>query len=249
LFADPQFDGEPVQIYEPKEKDSIVPPETEDGGTTMDYGPEDIEKPNIIYDPSDPGIGMVKEAPAKYYVSGIPVKVINERVQYYGEDGKLITESLRDYSKRNLLQEFSSLNDFLNKWNSLEKKKAIVVELIERGVLLEELEKESGKNLDPFDLICHIAFDKPPLTRKERAENVKKRNYFAKYGEQTREVLNALLDKYADTGILSIEDPEVLKVQPFTQFGSPYEIIQNIFGGAEKYEKAVLDLEKVLYSA
>jgi len=249
LFADPQFDGEPVQIYEPKEKDSIVPPETEDGGTAIDYGPEDIEKPNIIYDPSDPGIGMVKEAPAKYYVSGIPVKVINERVQYYGEDGKLITESLRDYSKRNLLQEFASLDDFLNKWNGLEKKKAIVVELIERGVLLEELEKESGKNLDPFDLICHIAFDKPPLTRKERAENVKKRNYFAKYGEKSKEVLNALLDKYADTGILSIEDPEVLKVQPFTQFGSPYEIIQNIFGGPEKFEKAVLDLEKVLYSA
>ncbi|MHC5828761.1 MAG: type I restriction-modification enzyme R subunit C-terminal domain-containing protein, partial [Nostoc sp.] len=135
---------------------------------------------------------------------------------------------------------------FLKKWNSTEQKQAIIQELQELGVPLEALEKEIGKDFDPLDLICHVVFDQPPLTRKERANNVRKRNYFSNYGEPARTVLNALLDKYADEGIEDIEDINILKVKPFDQIGTPLEIIK-LFGSKQKYLQAVIELTTELY--
>lgn len=227
LFADPDFDGDPVVIYQPGGTDPPVPPD-ETGGP--DNGGDDGED----------------EWPRKYFVNNVPVSVINERVQYYGADGKLITESLKDYSRKKLKAAYASLDDFLIHWNDSKRKETILDELAEKGVLFEELQKEVGKGMDAFDLICHIAFDKPPLTRKERAERVKKRNYFEKYGPEAREVLQALLDKYADEGIASLENTTVLKVKPINQFGTPVEIVKR-FGKRTDFEKAVLELEQELY--
>jgi type I restriction enzyme R subunit len=171
-------------------------------------------------------------------------------VQYYGHDGKLMTQSLEDFTKQNVLKQFKSLNDFLNKWKSAEKKKAIIEELEEQGVLLFELQKEvehkTGKDLDPFDLICHVAFEMPPLTRKERAENVKKRNYFARYGENARQVLENLLEKYADEGVENIESLQILKLEPLNDFGTPREIFK-YFGDKQDYLKAIKELENEIY--
>ena len=240
LFSDPDFDGDPVVVYEPKGDDPIDPPPGTDGppddtGTTEGSG-SDI----IIID--GPG-GNLK----KYYVNNVAVKIINERVQYMDENGKLITESLKDYSKKNILSEHKSLDDFLKAWTNAEKKQAIINELESRGVIFEELEKEIGKDLDPFDLVCHLAFGKPPLTRKERADNVKKRNYFAKYEGKAREVIDALIEKYADAGITAIDSIDDLQVSPFPKFGTPYEIVNIIFGGREKYLSAIKEIETSIY--
>jgi type I restriction enzyme R subunit len=154
---------------------------------------------------------------------------------------------LRDYTRKAVRKEFSTLNVFLQKWTGAAQKLAIIAELQEHGVMLDELADEVGKDLDPFDLICHVAFDQPPLTRQERANNVKKRNYFAKYGEQARTILNALLDKYADAGIDSIEDLGILRVLPFSKFGTPIEIIK-LFGGKDEFLAALQELEAALYA-
>jgi len=167
---------------------------------------------------------------------------------YYDKNGALITVSLKDHSKEIIKGKFTSLNDFLNKWNSTDRKEAIVAELQEQGVLVEALTEAIDKKFDLFDLICHVAYDQPPLTRKERADNVKKRNYFTKYGEQSRKVLEALLDKYADEGIENIESIEVLRIKPFDEIGSPIEIIKQ-FGSKEKYFEAVKELEYELYKS
>ena len=184
----------------------------------------------------------------RYVVDSVEVKVVTERVQYFDAEGKLITESLKDYTRKTLSREFVSLEAFLNRWNSAEKKQVIIEELSREGVFFDALSEEISRDYDPFDLICHIAWDKPPLTRKERAEQVKKRNYFTKYGEQARRVLEALLDKYADEGIVHIEAPQILSIAPFTGFGTPVEIIR-LFNGFESYQQAVHDLEQALYSA
>lgn len=245
-FADKDFDGPPIQVYEPQGDDPVAPPEIT----------EEIIEDNVIGTEENPiervisKGGEIVDLPPKQrkiIVRGVEVKVINERVQYIDGNGKLITESLKDYTKKNIQQEYASLNDFIQKWNSSDSKKAIIEELEQQGVLFDELNKEIGKDLDPLDLICHIVFDKPPLTRKERAENVKKRNYFTKYGEKAKTVLNALLDKYADEGIQHIEDLHILTVDPFRQFGTPSEIINDYFGGKDKYINALSDLEKYLY--
>ncbi|MEE3350695.1 MAG: type I restriction-modification enzyme R subunit C-terminal domain-containing protein, partial [Candidatus Gastranaerophilaceae bacterium] len=172
-------------------------------------------------------------------------------VQYYGNDGKLITESLVDYTKKNLKAQFATVNDFIKKWSESDKKTAIIKELEEQGIMFAELSEEvkqkTGKDLSIFDLICHVAFDMPPLSRKERAENVKKRNYFGKYSEKARAILNAIIDKFADDGIMEIESREILKFQPFDSFGTPFEIIKE-FGGKDKYEEAIRELERELFS-
>jgi len=237
LFADPDFDGEPVQIYNPGPTDPPEPPEPPEGPSGP--GPTDIPEP--------PEGGNGGEGRVKYYVDNIPVWVVRERVQYYGSDGKLITESLKDYTRKALLKEYESLDQFLQTWTDVGQKKQIIEELEKHGVLFEALEDEVGKNLDAFDLICHIAFDQPPLTRRERAEKVRKRNYFTKYGDQTRLVLDALLDKYADEGIENIEDLNILKVPPISHLGTPLEIVQQ-FGGKERYIAAVRDLSNALYA-
>lgn len=251
LFADPDFDGDPVQIYEPGPDDPPIPPadETEDGTEEegVDIEESDEEFPSS---PAPPDIDINAEPaqPAKYYVNNIQVSVVNERVQYYGADGKLITESLKDYTKKNLEKEFSSLDKFLQRWNASEKKEELIAELAEHGVLLEALREEVGKDLDDFDLICHVAFDQPALTRKERAEQVRKRNYFTKYGEVAQQVLNSLLDKYETDGIVSIEKGSILKVKPLNKLGSPVELVR-AFGKKKDFDKAIKELESQLYSS
>jgi type I restriction enzyme R subunit len=234
LFADPSFDGDPVQIYEPGPDESPVPPQEEE--TTG------ISKDETIIDIDDDP----ETAPRKYYVDDVEVSVFAERVQYYGKDGRLITESLRDYTRKTVKKEFASLDDFLRFWEASGKKQAVIEELEERGVLFEPLAEEVGKDFGPFDLICHVAFGQKPLTRRERAENVKKRNYFARYGEVARQVIEGLLDKYADEGVDSIEDMNVLKLRPINRLGTPMEIIKT-FGGKEKYLEALKELEDQLY--
>mgnify|MGYP000533660153 FL=1 len=170
-----------------------------------------------------------------------------ERVQYYDTDGKLVTESFKDYTRKTLAAQFSSLDDFVRKWKDTERKQTIIDEMAGAGILWEALEQEVGKDLDPFDMICHVAFDQPPLTRKERADNVKKRNYFAKYSSQAQEVLNNLLEKYADSGVQEIENLHVLKVKPFSEIGSLSEIVKKGFGGKAEYNLAITELEQAIY--
>lgn len=231
LFSDPDFDGDPVVIYEPGDDDDPVPPDPDppddDDGLGGDTGGE-------------PGI-------RKIYVSGVPARIVSERIEYIGPGGYLITESYKDFSRNKIKSEFESLDDFLQNWNTASKKQAIIDLLEEHGIVLENLAEEVGKDYGDFDLICHIAYDQPPLTRKERANNVKKRNYFTKYSEQAKIVLNALLDKYADKGIGTIENAKILHLKPFSDIGTPMEIINNVFGGIDNYDKAVQELEYELF--
>jgi type I restriction enzyme R subunit len=231
LFNDPQFDGDPVVIYEPVGDDPPVPPDP----SPVDDGGDD--------DPDIP------DGARKYVFNNVPVTIIAERVEYIGNDGRLVTESYKDFSKKQIHSEFASLNDFLTSWNSAAKKKVIIDLLEEHGVIMENLAESVNKDFSEFDLICHVAYDQPPLTRKERANNVKKRNYFTKYGDQARKVLEALLDKYADRGVVSIENPKVLHLDPFNEIGTPVEIINDVFGGKAKYEKALQELERELYKS
>lgn len=250
LFEDKDFDGEPVQVKNVKENEEIpVDKQTkEEVKKIIEELPEDE---TVVEIPPDIDITDIENPTKKFYVNGIEVVQVGERVQYYGKDGKLITESLIDYTKKNLQAEFATLNEFIKKWNEADKKTILIDELAERGVMFAELSEEvkqkTGKDLSIFDLICHVAFDMPPLSRKERAENVKKRNYFGKYSEKAREILNALIDKFADDGIMQIETKEILKFQPFDKFGTPYEIIKE-FGGKEQYEQAIKELEKELFN-
>jgi type I restriction enzyme R subunit len=234
LFADPDFDGDPVSIYIPGPDDPPVPPN--DDPTEVD-GP--IGGGGTIIDPPPPGT-------VKYVVNDVPVSVLAERVQYYDTDGRLITESLKEYTRKQMPEDCATLHGFLNRWSSARKKQAVIEELRNQGVFFEALEEQIGKGYDPFDLICHVVYEMPPLTRRERAENVKKRNYFTKYGEQARAVLEAILDKYADQGPEAIEAMEILKVQPISQMGTAVEIVQ-AFGGKPAYEQAIQALEAELY--
>lgn len=230
LFRDPDFDGDPVVIYEPDEDDDPVPPDPED----PEYEDEDEDED-------------VPPGSRKLYVSGVPARIINERIEYYGPEGELITESYKDFTRKQVKSEFASLDDFLKSWNSAERKQVILDLLEEHGIVIENLAEEVGKEYGDFDLICHIAFDQPPLTRRERANNVRKRNYFTKYGEKANAILNALLEKYADKGITSIENTKVLKLKPFSEIGTPMEIINGVFGGKVNYENALKELEKELF--
>ena len=250
LFADPDFDGEPVQIYTPKNPDdSPVPPddETEESSESQNSTDEQNQS-NDDFTFDDSNNNEEGSKVRKYVVSNVEVKVAAERVQYFDANGKLITESLKYYTKKTLSKEFASLDDFLTKWTSSEKKQAIIEELSNQGIFFEALADEVGKDCDPFDLLCHVAWDMPPLTRKERAEQVKKQNYFTKYSEKARIVLEALLDKYVDEGIVQIEQTQILTVSPFTNIGTPMEIIK-AFGGLEQYNQAIHDLEQALYCA
>ena len=244
LFADPSFDGDPVQIYQPGPDDPPVPPEGGGGEPT----PGEPLGPLGPPDPDGDG-GKGDETGGKrvkFVVGDVPVYIVAERVQYYGKDGKLITESLREYARNAVREEFATLSDFLRSWSEADRKQAVVDELAERGVFFEDLAKEVGRDVSPFDIVCHVAFDEPPLTRRERANNVRKKNYFARYGDAARAVLEALLEKYADDGVDDIEDVQILKVQPLTRFGTPVEIVQQ-FGGRDGYLRAVRELEAALY--
>jgi type I restriction enzyme R subunit len=242
LFADPDFDGEPVQIYEPREGDPVVPPEDSWHAEEAHDGPASYSGESNPLDAA----GEASRRPTKYYVDDVEVKVATERVQYLDAQGNLITESLKDYTRKTVRKAYTSLSDFLGAWNAAERKLAIIEELAGQGVFLEELAEQVGRDYDAFDLVCHVAFDQPPLTRRERADRVKKRNVFARYGAAARAVLEALLQKYADGGIDSVESLDILKVDPLTHFGTPIEIVR-LFGDKAAYLTAIRELEAQLY--
>ncbi len=246
LFADADFDGEPVVIYEPKPDEPVVPPDT---------NPEDILEPTPPpYGSSTTGSNDTDaEGRTKYVIDDVNVQVAVERSQYLDADGKLMTEDyrvlLKDDIKKTLQTEFGSLTDFLRRWNNAERKQAVLEQLAEHGVALDILQQavSNGSELDAFDLVAHVAFDQKPLTRRERANQVKKRDVFGKYGEQARAVLEALLEKFADHGVQDIEDARVLELPPFDQFGSKTQIRRGIFGSVEQYSQAIQELEQALY--
>jgi type I restriction enzyme R subunit len=246
LFADPDFDGDPVAIYEPTADEPVIPPEQMD------------QQALRASEPSPPPFGTTGSDPSpthrgKYYVQDVAVRAAVERSQYLDINGRLITEDyrvfLRDEIRRALQTQFGSLTSFLRHWSSAERKQAVIDELREQGMPLDVLLQAipNGSELDVFDLVAHIAFDQKPLTRRERANNVRKQNTFAKYGEQARAVLEALLEKYADHGIADIEDPKVLELPPINQYGTRTQIRRTIFGGPEKYSEAITELEQALY--
>jgi len=244
LFADEAFDGPPIVVYNPGPNDPPTPPEEpgEEGGSGGGLpGGEGGDTGGEGFPPGPEG------KRAKYYIGDVEVHVIAERVQYYGPEGKLITESLKDYTRKAVRKDYSTLDEFLKRWTSADRKAAIIKELEEHGVLLEALALEVSKDCDAFDLICHVAFDQPALTRRERAEQVKKRNYFTKYGEQARKVLEALLEKYADTGIENIDDIKILTLDPFSKMGTASELV-SAFGGKSGYIAALHELENQLYA-
>ena len=263
LFADEGFDGNPekIMVTTPEEvsdeqDDTFVDefnktndPEADDNSDSLD------STTDTVYPTEDDAdwdnLGMVAEEESKYikyHVEGVVVKKMAERVQYYDTDGKLVTESFKDYTRNTIKKQYASLDEFVLKWNSNDSKVVIIEELAQQGVIWEALELDVSKDMDPFDLICHIVFDQPPLTRKERADNVRKRNYFTKYSETAQKVLNVLLDKYADTGVHEIEDRDVLKMKPFDEIGRPSQIAKTAFGGKKEYLDAVAELETELYN-
>ena len=251
LFADKDFDGDPIRVKPVSQEEDlslVVIEEEENTVTVLDEasGEEIVfENPKIRY-PNPENQSLVNEPREKVYVNGIDVSVLVSREMYFDQHGKPITTSLKDHTKEIIKEKFASLDDFLNKWNTTDRKEAIIQELKEQGIMIDALYDAVDKQVDLFDLICHVAFDQPPLTRKERANNVKKRNYFTKYGEQARKVLETLLDKYADEGVENIESIEVLRVKPFDEYGSPIEIISH-FGDKQHYLAAVKELENELY--
>ena len=198
----------------------------------------------VVYPPPDDQ----NPRPRKFYVKERPVSVVLERVEYLDEAGKLVTESLRDYSRKTIRRHFTSLDQFLHRWRSAERKETVIAELAEEGLLLEPLQDEVGTELDPFDLICHIAFDQPPLSRRDRANNVIKRDVFTKYGPQARAVLEALLVKYRDEGVVSdLDNIKVLEIPPFSTMGTPLQLIKQ-FGSKAGFEQAVHELQNALYA-
>lgn len=241
LFADASFDGEPVQIYEPRSNEPVVPPEE-----TEPAEPIAVDPIATIGAPLGDGEGT-GEGQRRYYVADVPVSVVMERQQYLDADGNLITESLRDYTRKTVRQAYSSLDAFLAAWKSADKKQALVEELAAQGVFFDDLAEDVGFAYDAFDLVCHVAFDQPALTRRERADRVNKRNVFTKYGDRARAVLRALLDKYAESGVRSVESLDILKVDPLTELGTPIEIVR-LFGGKEQYLAAIRELESELYN-
>lgn len=259
-FADPDFDGAPVSIIqlpnpEPGEDGLIPDPDWPDEGESPDGlegpEPESFDGTAIICDPS--WIADTGDDPeGKVRVRGVEVKLLNERIQYVDPTtGKLVTQSIRDFSKRSLLNTYSSLESFLHAWSEAQRKEELVNQLGSRGVFLDAIREEAGGRfdfVDNFDLILHVAYDRPPLTKQERVDQVKKRGYLHKYSNMCIEVLEALLDKYADIGISEIETTRILSNEPFNQFGSPQKIAR-LFGGRDAYLRAVRELEEALYEA
>jgi type I restriction enzyme R subunit len=248
-FADPEFDGEPVQIYEPRGGEPVSPPDdvppVGDDEDPIPLTPADDE---IIIDgpPPDITLPVEREKRQKIYVDGVGAMIVAERVEYLDENGKLVTESLRDFTKKALTKRFSSLDEFLKRWKSADRKQAVIEELEAEGLAFGPMYEDVGKDLDPFDLICHVAFDQPPLTRRERADNVRKRDIFTKYGPQSRAILIALLEKYQDEGVMNLDDPRILQIAPFDAMGTPLQLIKE-FGTRGDFEQAVHEMQNALY--
>jgi type I restriction enzyme R subunit len=237
LFRDDDFDGPPVQIYEPKPENPVTPPVEEDGTEDEETGNEE------------------DGAPRKYVVKDkVGFRVSSSQVQYLGVNGELVTESFTDYTRQNLVTKYPTIETFLTAWFNAERKEAIVAELLEQGVFLDKLQEDVGLDLDPFDLICHVAFDRKALTRSERANKVRsKPKYFEKYGEAARKVLDVLVTKFAEDGYATLDkvldDGELvnfLSAPPFDTFGRPLEVVR-AFGGKEHFREAMRELQEVIY--
>lgn len=241
-FADPDFDGDPVQIYEPGENDPMTPP---DEPPTDDVPATPTEDEIVVVQP-DISINTDPEKQRKVYVDRVGATILAERVEYLDEKGRLVTESLKDFTKKELKKRFASLDDFLRRWKSAERKQAIIEELENEGLSLEPLAQEAGRDLDPFDLVCHVVFDRPALTRRERADNVRKRDIFTKYGPQARAVLEALLQKYQDQGVIDLCDPRILQIPPLDTMGTPLQLIKE-FGTRADFMFAVNEMQSALY--
>lgn len=248
LFSDPDFDGDPIQIKEIKQGEELEIEEADVSSEMVTEKEPPTEKnPDIIEG------GDIEEGNReKVYVDDVPVNVAYKHTQYLDASGKLITESLKDYSRRQIRQKYASLDYFLQKWDQNKRKHYIFEELSNQGIMLSELQKdmgeEVGKDLDLFDIVMHVAFDKKKLmSRSERANRVRKNNYLTKYSGKARKVLDALLEKYADEGLEYIEDINILRIDPFITFGSPVEIVKE-FGGRDRYLFAVEELEKAIYA-
>lgn len=257
LFADERFDGIPEKVmdttpddianpdsdFEEQFDDTTEDAEDEVTGADEDPAPYDTTGSDDIGPLPEDDENKVR----KFHVNGVAVGVIAQRVQYYDADGKLVTESFKDYTRKTLLKEYASLDDFTRKWQDADRKEAIIRELEQQGIIWEVLAEEVGKDLDPFDMLCHVVYGQPPLTRKERADNVRKRNYFTKYSEAAQTVLDNLLDKYADVGVQEIESIQVLKLKPFDSMGTLPEIIKTGFGDRNGYNQAISELENEIY--
>ncbi|EKE6779184.1 TPA: DEAD/DEAH box helicase family protein [Escherichia coli] len=258
LFVDERFDGIPEKVMDTTPED-IADPESDFEEKLEEISEHDEEQVTGVDEPPAPpyqvtdtdDVGPLPEEDEKkirkFHVNGVAVGVIAQRVQYYDADGKLVTESFKDYTRKTLLKEYASLDDFTRKWQDADRKEAIIHELEQQGIIWEVLAEEVGKDLDPFDMLCHVVYGQPPLTRKERAENVRKRNYFTKYSEAAQAVLDNLLDKYADAGVQEIESIQVLKLKPFDSMGTLPEIIKTGFGDRNGYNQALSELENEIY--
>ena len=232
LFKDPEFDGDPEPPQGGGEGPGGGIPGGGGGGTP-------------------PGGGGGEPRPPKYIVGGHDIQITHEKVSYLGADGHtLVTESLKDFTRKSIRGKYASLDDFIQNWSASERKQAIVDELKEYNVLIDAVREQNPSlaEADIFDIICHVAFDKKPLTRRERANNVKKRNYLAKYEGEARRILEVLLDKYADNGILELENENILELPPFDKIGKPSKICK-FFGGPAGFFKALEELENELYKA
>ncbi|EHF5314983.1 DEAD/DEAH box helicase family protein [Salmonella enterica] len=259
LFADERFDGIPEKVMEATPDDISDPDsgfnETLEEETPDVFADEDIngadEDPATYTTSTMGGSGPLPEEEdnrvRKFHINGVTVGVVSQRVQYYDADDRLVTESFKDYTRKTVLKECASLDDFVRKWQDADRKAAVIKELELQGILWDVLAEEVGKDLDPFDMLCHVVYGQPPLTRKERADNVRKRNYFTKYSDAAQTVLSNLLDKYADAGVEEIENIQVLKLKPFDQMGTLQEIITDGFGDKGTYMQAVSDLESEIY--
>ncbi|MBY7582065.1 EcoAI/FtnUII family type I restriction enzme subunit R [Escherichia coli] len=258
LFADERFDGIPEKVMDTTPED-IADPESDFEEKLEEISEHDDEQVTGVDEPPAPpyqvtdtdDVGPLPEEDEKkirkFHVNGVAVGVSAQRVQYYDADGKLVTESFKDYTRKTLLKEYASLDDFTRKWQDADRKEAIIHELEQQGIIWEVLAEEVGKDLDPFDMLCHVVYGQPPLTRKERAENVRKRNYFTKYSEAAQAVLDNLLDKYADAGVQEIDSIQVLKLKPFDSMGTLPEIIKTGFGDRNGYNQALSELENEIY--
>lgn len=232
LFADPDFDGPPL--------------ESSDFETSND---RDLKESSIESHNVSGGQDKYESAPrTRFVVDGVTVQIINKRVLYFNGDGILVTESITDYTKRSVVNEYATLDGFLKRWREVERKTVIIEELSERGVSFDLLEEEIGHGYDPFDLLCHVAFDRRPMTRRERADAVRGENYFDKYSPVARQVLVALLTKYADDGPETLEDVAVLRLNPVAALGTPVELMM-AFGGRDGYLAALRDLEAQIYKS
>ena len=231
LFADPKFNGPDIQ--------------------DINYDPEysKDKKPSAVEtaEPIDTETQNGEKAKKKVYINNVEVELLSERVQYYDKDGRLVTESLKDFTKKNILKDYASLDDFLQFWTSEEKRAVIIKELEEKGIFIEELRKMYPADVDDFDLICDIAYGIKPLTKSERAKSSQVNEVLNHYSDQCKEILNILLEKYAKDEIDDITDQKILKLPDFNDYGSPVKIA-HMFGGLKGYLQAVQNVQHALYA-